>query len=58
MHLPRANFNPNPSGKNLGEYNSGEFLIVNGKTFPMVKADSGKQTVATLVSDSRNAQNW
>lgn len=51
----RANYNPNPTGKDLGKYNE-EFLVVNGKTFPMVKADSGKQTVATMVSDARNAQ--
>lgn len=50
----RANFNPNPTGKNLGKYDV-DFLVVNGKTLPMTKVDSGKQTVATLVSDSRNA---
>lgn len=50
----RANFNPNPSGKNLGEYGI-DFLVVNGKSLPMTKVDTGKQTVATLVNDSRNA---
>ena len=50
----RANFNPNPSGGKLGKYGT-DFLVVNGKAFPMTKVDTGKQTVATLVNDSRNA---
>jgi hypothetical protein len=55
VHSQRANFNPNPTGGNLGRY-SGEFLVINGETLPMVRVDSGKQTVATMVSDARNAQ--
>ena len=54
MCLLRANFNPNPTGNNLGKYGT-DFLVVNGKQLPMIKVDSGKQTVATLVNDSRNA---
>ena len=55
MHLQRASFNPNPSGENLGRHYDAQFLIVNDKKLPMTKVDSGKQTVATMVSDGRNA---
>ena len=54
MRFLRANFNPNPSGERMGTYGI-DFLVVNGKSFPMTKVDTGKQTVATVVNDARNA---
>ena len=38
----------------MGEYGV-NFLVVNGTQLPMTKVDTGKQTVATIVNDSRNA---
>ena len=51
----RANFNPNPNNEKMGKHYDTEFLVVNGKTFPMARVDSGKQTASTMVTDGRNA---
>lgn len=49
-----ANYNPNPSNERMGSYGV-DFLVVNGMQLPMTKVDTGKQTIATLVNDGRNA---
>lgn len=51
----RASFNPNPNNEKMGKHYDTEFLVVNGKTFPMARVDSGKQTASTMVTDGRNA---
>lgn len=53
--MQRANiFNPNPSGKNLGDY-SIEVLLVNGVKMPIPASGSLKQTTITVVDSARNA---
>ena len=46
-------FNLNPDNRNFGDY-SVRFVVLNGKTLPMVKKDGIKQGTYTTVSDARN----
>lgn len=54
MHSDRANFNPNPTGANIGNY-SINVIEVNGLQLPIPSAGSFRATVTTAVDGARNA---